>query len=72
MTPGNLKIKQTTWDIGVTWYLKLVHHFFRRIPEARWRETVRAPSDSSILAMILFLSFSLPVGEKHRSKVMSK
>ena len=36
-----------------------MHHFFRRIPEARWRETVRARSDISTLAMIFSLVFAL-------------
>jgi hypothetical protein len=59
VTPGNVKVKQTTWDIGVTWFPNLVHHFFRRIPEARWLETVRARSDISTLAMTLSLVFEL-------------
>ena len=36
-----------------------MHHFFRRIPEARWRETVRARSEISTLAMIFSLAFAL-------------
>jgi hypothetical protein len=36
-----------------------VHHFFRRIPEARWRETARARSDISTLSMMLTLVFAL-------------
>jgi len=42
VTPGNVKVKQAIWDIGVTWCLNLVHHFSEKNPEARWRETVRA------------------------------
>jgi len=36
-----------------------VHHFFRRIPEARWRETMRARSDISKLAMVFSLVFEV-------------
>jgi hypothetical protein len=57
VTPGNVKVKQTTWGIDVTWCPNLVHHFIRRIPEARWRETVRARSDISTLAMMFSLVF---------------
>jgi hypothetical protein len=59
VTPGNVKVKQTTWGIGVTWFQNLGHHFFRRIPEARWREIVRAQSDISRLAMMFSLVFAL-------------
>jgi hypothetical protein len=58
-TPDNVEVKQATWDIGVAWCPYMVHHFFRRIPEARWRETVRERSDISTLAMIFSLVFAL-------------
>jgi hypothetical protein len=66
-----VKVKEATWDIGVTWCSNLAHHFFRRAPEARWRETVRARSDISKLAMIFALVFALS-RQKTSIKVMNK
>jgi hypothetical protein len=60
--PGNAKINQATWGIGVNWCPNLVHHFFRSILEARWREAVRAQykgSDNSTLATSFSLVFEL-------------
>jgi hypothetical protein len=54
-----VKAKQAICDIGDSWCPNLVHHFFRRISEARWRETVRARSDISTLAMDFSLVFEL-------------
>jgi len=66
-----VKVKQTTWDISVIWFQNLVHHFFRKIPEARWRETVRARSDISTLDMMFSLVFALS-RQKTSIKVMNK
>jgi len=57
VTPGVVKVKQAICDIGDSWYQNLVHHFYRRTLETRWRKTVRARSDISTLAMIFSLSF---------------
>ena len=59
MTPDVVKVKQAICDIGDSWCPNLVHHFYRRTPEARWLETVRARSDISTLAMIFSLVFAL-------------
>jgi hypothetical protein len=71
VTPDNAKVKQATWYIGVTWCPNLVQHLFRRIPETRWRETVRARSDISTLAMTVSLVFALS-RQKTSIKVMNK
>ena len=54
-----MKVNKAICDIGDSWCPNLLHHFFRRIPEARWRETVIARSDISTLAMIFSLVFAL-------------
>jgi hypothetical protein len=56
---GGVKVKQGIFSIGDSWCPNLVHHFFRRIPEERWRKTVRARSDISTLAMAFSLVFAL-------------
>jgi hypothetical protein len=48
-----VKAKQAICGIGDSWCPNLVHHFFRRTPEARWRETLRARSDISTLAIMI-------------------
>jgi hypothetical protein len=54
-----VKVKQAICDIGDSWCPNLVHHFFRTIPEARWRETVRERSEITALAKIFSLVFEL-------------
>jgi hypothetical protein len=54
-----VKVNKAICDIGDSWCPNLLHHFFRRIPEACWRETVRARSYISTLVMIFSLVFAL-------------